>query len=424
MNREMLAIGLLVALGLAASAAAQPSFEVNVSNDPAVKDGEPSLAQNPKDRANLVMGYMKEVGRNLEEAGECAAAATFDGGVTWETQVLPLTDSLFTICADPTIIFAGDGTAYFAAIAFNPTFQVGHTVVTRSADGGVHWSAPVEAVGPASLAATLGDGSTAAIDGFDRPWLAYDAASGKLHLTTMTIFSRPMGPLAHRYLVSSADKGETWGTIRVVDSPEYPADHWATGTIAIGADGMVAIAYTARRVPEPGMPCPCAVLATTRDGESFTRHTVPFPDAMLGVNLPDQGEPSLLRLVYGPVLAADPTRPGRYAVAVAAWKGLGPYTLGRAGVVPATRVEVKISRTDDAGATWSAPVALGEDPAKDREHVWMAYSPSGALGLTWRTHQGPCCFGSTEVWSVVSPDGGAIFDPPRKMSHAPSPFTE
>ncbi|MGH7899747.1 MAG: sialidase family protein [Candidatus Binatia bacterium] len=417
-------IGPVAVLALTAAAFAQPSYEIDVSNDPAVKDGEPSLAVNPTNPRNLVIGHMKETGRDLGEIGRCAVATSFDQGLTWQSRLLPLTDAFYGVCADPTVIFAADGTAYMAAIAFNLTFQTGHTVVTRSSDGGITWTPPVEAVGPTSLPSLLRDGVETDVDPFDRPWLAFDEKTGTLYLTTMTIFSRPMGPLSHRYLTASRDWGETWGNLSVVDSADYPADDFAIGTIAVGPDGTVAIAYAARSVPEPGFTCPCVVLATTTDGATFSHHTVPFTDVMFGVNLPDQGDPPVLRFLYGPVVAADPTRPGRYAVSVAGWKGLLPFALGQFRVVPQSRVQVQLFLTDDGGASWTAPAPLGEDLARDREHVWIDYSPAGALGVTWRTHVGPCCFGSTEVWSVVSRDGGTTFDPPRKVSHAPSPFTE
>lgn len=409
-------------LSLSLPAFGEP-HEVNVSRDPAVRDGEPALASNPNDPANLVIAWMKSTPSTFSfgNGGQCAVSATFDGGETWSNQVLPLRDALYPICADPVLVSAADGSFYMGAIAFNWSFQVGRTVVTRSTDGGRTWSPAVEAIGPSSF--RPGDASTIPLDGFDRPWLAVDDARGALYLTTMTIFSRPMGPLAHRYLVASHDQGRTWGRPQMVDSPDYPADHWATGTMSVAPDGTVAIAYTARDVPEAGRRCPCAVLATTNDGVSFRRHTVPFGETMLGISLPEQDEPSLLRLVYGPMVAADPTRPGRYAVAVTGWKGVVAYQLGQVGVAPQTRVEIQLFLTEDSGVTWTGPASLGEDPAKDREHVWLAYSPAGVLGVIWRTHTGACCFGSTTVWSVVSRDGGTTFEPARKLSQAESPFT-
>jgi hypothetical protein len=402
------ALGLLVALALAAPAVAEASYETDVSRDQQVREGEPSLGVNPRNSSNLVMAYMRD------DRGACAVSATFDRGKTWTGQVLRgLTDPVYTFCADPTLVSGPNGTVYVAAIAFNQSFQVGHTMVTRSTDRGRSWSRPVEAVG----------GSTAPIDGFDRPWLAFDKATGTLYLTTMTIFSRPMGPLAHRYLLASRDYGRHWGRAATVDSPAYPADHWATGTIAVDPRGTVAIAYTARRVPGSGDRCSCTVLATTTDGTHFTRRTVPFTDTMLGVSLPEHGQLSALRLVYGPSVAADPTHRGRFAVAVAGWKGLASSFLGQAGIGPRTHVQVQLFLTGDSGRSWKGPIVLGEERSKDREHIWLSYSPKGTLGVIWRTHTGLCCFGSTNVWSATSPNGGLRFAPPQKLSHATSPFT-
>src|SRR5206468_6506724 len=69
------------------------------------------------------------------------------------------------------------------------------------------------------------------------------------------------------------------------------------------------------------------------------------------------------------------------------------------------------------------PTLLGEDRARDRGHISLAYSPRGVLGATWRTHTGSCCFGSTNVWAAVSRDGGRRFARPQRLSRAASPFT-
>jgi hypothetical protein len=402
-----LALGLLAALVYAAPIA-EASYEVNVSKDQRARDGEPSLGVNPTDSSNLVMAYMKA------NQGECAVSASFDRGRTWRSQVLrEITDPFYSYCADPTLTFGADGTVYVAAIAFHQSFQLGHVLVTRSADGGRHWTRPVEAVG----------GSTPPIDGFDRPWLAFDKATRTLYLTTMTIFSRPALPIAHRYLLASRDKGRHWGRAHIVDSGRYPADHWATGTIAVGPRGRVAIAYSARGVPESGARCPCAVLATTRDGVNFSHSTVPLGRTLFGISLPEPGQLSALALSPGPAVAADPTQAGRYTVVVADWAGLAPFTLGEVGLGPEVRIQAQLFRTDDSGRSWAGPVLLGENPGKDRERLWVAYAPSGTLGAIWRTHHTSCCFDSTDVWAVVSRNGGRSFVRPRRLSHASSPFT-
>jgi hypothetical protein len=106
------------------------------------------------------------------------------------------------------------------------------------------------------------------------------------------------------------------------------------------------------------------------------------------------------------------------------WKGVASYLLGQLPVGGANRVRVELFITNDAGLHWTGPVVLGENPARDREHVWLAYSPAGVLGVIWRTHLGACCFGSTETWAVISRDGGTTFALPQELSHASSPFTK
>jgi hypothetical protein len=62
----------------------------------------------------------------------------------------------------------------------------------------------------------------------------------------------------------------------------------------------------------------------------------------------------------------------------------------------------------------------------------MAYSPTGVLGLMWKTRdQAPTVAPTArnpppspapyDVWAAISRDGGATFSEPLKVSSAPSP---
>src|SRR5205085_5003177 len=90
--------------------------------------------------------------------------------------------------------------------------------------------------------------------------------------------------------------------------------------------------------------------------------------------------------LFGAATAADPTTPGAFTV----------MTTDSAG-------DLLVYRTADAGKTWTKPARLvvqGRTPVK----AWMAYSPTGVLGIGWRG-QNPD--GSYGFYAAVSSDHGA-----------------
>jgi photosystem II stability/assembly factor-like uncharacterized protein len=81
--------------------------------------------------------------------------------------------------------------------------------------------------------------------------------------------------------------------------------------------------------------------------------------------------------------------------------------------------EMQIFRTADAGRTWSKPSTLS---VADRgvEKPWIAYSPSGVLGVGWRATNSDGGYG---FYGAVSRDNGATWTT-RRISRADSPSTD
>lgn len=195
------------------------------------------------------------------------------------------------------------------------------------------------------------------------------------------------------FLRASHDKGKTWGMIYPVDSEDYP------GMIASfsAANGRLVVAYTAMKVPaSENAKCPCTVFgASTDDGKTFAYSVVP-PLA------PEPSTPDKSGFMgFGAVMiAADPSREGRYAIA------------RQAG----NRILVSIS--EDGGKTWLSPVVAAEAPTGvSFGHRWMKYSPKGDLGLIWKVVYQDKSF---DLWSAASRDDGHSFKTIR-VSHAVSP---
>src|SRR5207248_8780097 len=119
---------------------------------------EPWVAVNPTNPANIIGVYQQDR-YTFGGARGLAAAFTHDGGLTWSA-----TYPHFSLCAggtaanhgdyqrasDPWVTFAPDGDPYFISLSLTflgPTSATGTGVpVSKSIDGGDHWSDPVTLV--------------------------------------------------------------------------------------------------------------------------------------------------------------------------------------------------------------------------------------------------------------------------------------
>ena len=100
------------------------------------------------------------------------------------------------------------------------------------------------------------------------------------------------------------------------------------------------------------------------------------------------------------MLAADPTKEGRYALARQSGQ------------------TIVVSVSQDGGKAWSQPVVAARVPdGAGFGHRAMKYSAKGDLVLIWKAMHSDQSF---DVWSSASRDGGSIFRTLR-VSHAVSP---
>jgi hypothetical protein len=269
--------------------------------------------------------------------------------------------------------------------------------VSHSGDAGLSWSKPVFATGdraaPQQLLLGRNTGHT------DRLFLSVDASTGTLYASA-TDFPRLV-----RWVVASHDGGSTFGPPRAIDSNQYPQalGEQAGDYIPAAANGMVAFAYVASAAP--GRSCPCAVFETSRDdGVTWTRHPAPFAANWV---------------------AADPGHPGRFAI----MSGQGVTA------TPANPGYITVSTTSDYGWTWTKPVLIGQPPLHPRIQPWIAYSPTGVLGIGYKTlytglipqptflvdaEPGPLP-GNYDYWTAVSFNNGRSFSRPLRVSNALSP---
>jgi hypothetical protein len=433
---------LAASVGTASGAASSGQLEVNVMNEP-VRGGEPELAVNPRNPANLVIGHTavgNTYANNSSAAGMTAVndglQVSHDGGKTWTADKALHTSgysegpnpylmahgqptatgftSTVNGVGDPIEANGPDGTLYAGGVLAHTTptgpppfgFSVpqGGIAVVRSTDGGRTFSPISVVLGDQNVEGMVGRGmnprgiSTFGVIPFDRPWIAVDQSTGAVYVSTT---GHPQ-----RYVAVSHDKGRTWGRIEAFDCDEATppnANHDVTcatypqtgdGNIA-AARGVLAGTYISRAAP--GSTCPCVVFQTSTDaGAHWSRHVV-----TTGV---PGGE--------GVFVAADPSHKGRFAVLIRTF-------------VPQ---EVQVVTTGDSGNTWSTPTALGNESVQHTTNrPWIAYGPTGVLAALWRNAYPPynsksfLTPGTQNVFAAISRNNGKTFSAPVQLNSAPSP---
>jgi len=221
--------------------------------------------------------------------------------------------------------------------------------------------------------------------------LEVDLRTGKLYAEGATSFLWPGG------ISVSSDRGQTWTpSVPAIPNPAPctpPAPGFGCGTDPYIAayDGILATAY---EDPARGL----LFNVSTNDGQTFT--TLPVTDSS-GTPVPPGGASSVLFNFPEPLIAADPTHPGRFAVAIP--RGT-PNTF-------------QVYITSDAGRTWDGPTVIQAPLAF---HPAMVFGTQGWLGVMWRAGTSPV--GGENVFAVVSLNHGRSFSPPVQVNAVTEPI--
>lgn len=368
------------------------SSDMNISNFP-TSDTEPYLAVNPSNGNNLIAAWMRVT--SFTQLSICTKAS-FDGGITWGNQnILPHMSSNFT-SADVSITFNNSGTAFLSYVDYKLVLDSGFVRIVNSANGGVSWSSPVNAVSAA-------DSPDLPVD---RPWIAADYTSGtysgRLYLVSKSYFAAT--PPHKIWLSISSDSGSTWTPIKQLDDSIPVGLTNIMGTPAVGADGSLYVAYPSY-VPSLSPFARTICIKSTDGGNSF----IPYPTQNYPANAAITD--TLYQGSYS--LSANPANASNIVLQFTDQRNGDP--------------DIESQFSVDGGITWSAVQRVNDDAMGNgvgQDMSWSAFSSSGIFAIAWRDRRnfGTSSQDSFEVFTAVSTDGGISFFPNYQFSSAPSPF--
>ncbi len=415
---QPLHIGLIlatVAMSTSVSAAPSPtvnfgpfvSRQVNVDvlgqNIPGDKGNEPTIAINPLNPSNIVMGWrmFDSPPTGIKHGG---FGYSFDGGLSWVNGMLPALPTQNR--TDPVLDVDAQGNFYYQSMAHG---SVDGSSVFKSADGGITWSEPVyQFIG-------------------DKNWIAIDKtgseSDGLMHSTWRRSGSQNPDPnYQPKYFIRSTDGGISY------QEPDtaLPIPNFGFGRIAIGPEGNVYISgvdETNKTFNAQG---------AVRNGHYFLKSVDakdPAVSPTFSAQQIDMGGDSVMMLSAKLQLPNPLGGDGDVQIASDSSNGImrgNIYMM--AHVVPygwqtgSDPLDVHFVRSTDGGQTWSAPIRLNDDVPNSTAYQWfpmLGVAPNSRIDAVWydtRNGTGTAPYRYSQLYYSYSWDGGLTWSPNRPIT--------
>lgn len=329
---------------------------------------EPSIAVNPINPANMVIGWRQfdSIASNFREGGW---AFTLDGGDNWDFPGV-LEEGVFR--SDPVLDSDSNGNFYYQSL--RETFDVD---VFKSTDGGLTWGPPVPEFGG------------------DKNWLAIDKSGGVGDGNLYGIWQRFFGCCGRNIFTRSTNGGLSF------EFPVQVAFDPAFGTMAVGPDGEV---YATGIDGTFFQNFNQFVIARSTNAEDpFLFPTFLGAQVELGGSMEigaGFGSPNPDGLLGQANVAVDPSdessRGNVYVLASVDPPGTDP-------------VDVHIIRSSDSGASWSQPIRVNSDADNSGAWQWFgahSVAPNGRIDVVWNDTRNTGLANVSELFYAYSNDEG------------------
>jgi hypothetical protein len=322
---------------------------------------EPSMAVNPLDADNIVIGW-RQFDTVLSSFREGGWGYSRDHGLTWTFPGV-LQDGFFR--SDPVLAADANGNFYYLSLQ--------STLVTdlfKSTDGGASWMPPVPAAGG------------------DKSWMTIDRTSGPGRGHIYQHWTGSAGCCFPDDFNRSTNGGISFGP--TLTTPP-PAMQW--GTLAVGADGVLYMAGATTDLSEH---------AFARSSTARLAGLVPSFEYVTPLYLGGFSTTGGINGVglIGQVWIEVDTSGGPFHGNL--------YVLGSVVAPGNNPADVMFIRSSDGGKTWSDPLRINDDPDSGAWHWFgaMSVAPNGRIDVTWYDTRNDPANLLSEVTYAFSRDGG------------------
>ena len=398
---------------------------------------EPSIAVNPLDRDNIVVGAIDFSFRSL------VAYSSFDGGISWEgpETMRPLPREHYA--ADPVVAFDQNGTAYFSYMSIGTLpvkaaglvflADIANIVISKSVDGGLAWSDPILA-SPGSLISKINKTTgleTINLAFLDKSWMSVgpnpeDLSKDIIYISYTKFHSAFPVTATFPYvgvpqfevsieLVSSTDGGKTWSD-PVTVSPIYSYNYGemdraiVQGSMPTSApDGTLHVAYYDSYPDGPWYGDFSVMVTTSRDGGmTFDKPVAvaPMPE------LEYRNRPTIFRAWSSSFGYIRADAQGNV------------YTIFAANPSGDDASDIYFSRSTDEGKTWNDPIRVNDDLTLNNQFFpFIDLSTDGDIHVMWGDMRDDPINTRYHIYYAKSSNEGRSFELNSRVSDSPSnPF--
>jgi hypothetical protein len=325
---------------------------------------EPCVAVNPADPNNIVAAWF------LGRLQSVIAGVSFNGGQSWQQVPIPFTrcsSGPYLAAADERLAFGPSGDLYAFAVTINALSTRGISV-SKSTDGGLHWSPLVDMTGSTYVPNDL---PVVTADPVDADFV-YAVWDGLDHRNQgAAVFSR------------TTDGGQTWEPARAIVLTR-PQEYVQFSQILVLADGTLVDLFEiyAEQPRKPATQTSLQVLRSTDRGLTWSAPAS-------AVTMTPLYGPNFFTLVVDPEngqFVQDPTNPS-FAVDRQSGNLYAVWEDGRFSNFQYN--DIAFSMSADGGATWSAPIRVNQTPLNIPAPNRQAFLPSiavqanGTIGVSY-----------------------------------------
>jgi len=353
-------------------------------------------------------------------------ANSADGGATWGAPiVLPFSKcgpgagpgAQYDRTSDPWVTYAGSGVVLASALAFSAngytaggfasTGGLSAVLVSRSTDGGVTWSTPVQVFQDTNPGPTLffNDRDSIAFDPFGNAYLVWDRLTNGIDSVSGSPNSMPA------WIAISPDGGVTWPTTGA-NAPHVLYDPGVgnqafSNQIVVLPNGRVLDFFTLVALTTSTTPTVLQVVSSGDHGATWSAPVSVANITSVGTPDPIAAGPAIRDSPFIAQIAVDPASGNLAAV----WQQ--SFNAG-------TFDGVALSVSTNGGAAWSTSLRqINGVKTAAAFSPTVRYLPGGVLAVTYydlRDYAAGSATLSTSAWLTESSDGGATWKELRLQS--------